>query len=362
MSHRVKNFGAGPSALPLPVLERVRDELLDFRGSGMSILECSHRGPVYGPVHEAAERDLRELLSIPESYAVLFMTGGARTQFSVVAMNLLGPGGSADYVTTGRWSELALAAARQVGAPREVWTSAASGHDRVPAPGEIGPALGAAYLHYTSNNTIYGTQYHAVPESGAVPLVCDMSSDIASEPLDVSRFGVIYAGAQKNLGTAGATVAIVRRDLLERSPAELPDTLSYRRMAEKDSLVNTPPVFAIYILGLVVRHWLDHGGADGAAERNARKAELLYGAIDGSEGFYRGHAERASRSRMNVTFRLPSAELEARFLAGAAAEELAALKGHRSVGGVRASIYNVAELSAVEALVAFMADFRARHA
>ncbi|MDX1502595.1 MAG: 3-phosphoserine/phosphohydroxythreonine transaminase [Thermoanaerobaculia bacterium] len=361
MANRVRNFGAGPAALPLPVLEQIRDELLDFRGTGMSILESSHRGPAYSEIHEEAMTNLRRLLEAGEEYEILFMTGGARTQFSLVAMNLLTRGSRADYVTTGRWSELALDAGRRFGAVREIWTSAPHGHDRVPGDDELAPDPRAAFVHYTSNNTIYGTQYHRVPESGGAPLVCDMSSDILSWPLDVSRFGVIYAGAQKNLGPAGVTVVVVRRDLLERSEPSLPETMSYAAMAAKRSLVNTPPVFSIYGLALVTRHWLSQGGVREIERRNREKAELLYAAIDGSEGFYRGHARPDSRSRMNVTFNLPTPELEASFLTGAAAEGLAALKGHRSVGGVRASIYNVAELEGVRELAAFMNDFRARN-
>lgn len=367
MTHRVHNFGAGPAALPLPVLERVQQELLDYRGSGLSILESSHRGKHYGEVHESAMARLRSLVggaALGDDYEVLFMGGGARTQFGLVPWNLMRPGGSADYLVTGRWSEMAVAEAAKRGHAIEVWSSAGTGHDRVPGAGELPPDRldrAAAYLHYTSNNTIFGTQFHHVPDAGAVPLVCDMSSDVLSRPLDLERYGLIYAGAQKNLGPAGVTVVLVRRDLLPRTPAELPDTLSYPTVAEKRSLLNTPPVFAIYVLDLVLAHLQERGGLDGAAERNEEKARKLYGAIDGSGGFYRGHARPESRSWMNVTFRLGEPALEERFVAAAAGGGLVGLKGHRSVGGIRASIYNAVEIEAVEALVAFMEDFADRN-
>ena len=362
--HRVHNFGPGPAALPLPVLERVRDELLDFRATGMSILESSHRGPAYGEVHESAAARLRALLGGAASHEVLFMTGGARTQFSAVPLNLLAAGGRAGYLTTGRWSELALDAARRVGRADELWSSAATAHDRVPADGEIDPSSlppGLAYVHYTTNNTIYGTQYPAPPKVGDVPLVADMSSDILGGPIDVDRFGVVYAGAQKNIGPAGVTVVLVRRDLLERSPADLPDTLSYARMAAKSSLLNTPPVFAIYVLDLVLEHLQSLGGLEAVGARNRAKAEALYAAIDGSGGFYRGHARPESRSRMNVTFRLPSPELEQALLAASADHGLVGLKGHRSVGGIRASIYNAQPAENVDRLVELMKEFERTH-
>lgn len=358
---RVHNFGAGPATLPLGVLERVQTDLLDFDGSGMSILEVSHRGPHYDRVHQQTTADLKELLGGAEDHEVVFMGGGARTQFSAVPMNLLAAGGGrADYVTTGRWSEMALEAAQRYGEARELWSSEESGYDHVPADGQLTAEPGGAYVHYTSNNTIRGTQCAGVPVRGEAPVVCDMSSDILSGPLEVERFGVIYAGAQKNLGPAGVTVVLVRRDLLDRSPAELPETLSYAAMASKRSLLNTPPVFAIYVVGLVLRDLLERGGLAAAAERNRTKADRLYGAIDASGGFYRGHAQVESRSRMNVTFRLADSDAEAAFVAEAAEAGLVGLKGHRSVGGVRASLYNSLEIEAVEALVSFMADFQRR--
>ena len=365
MAHRVHNFGAGPAALPLPVLEQVRDELIDFRGAGLSILEASHRGAQYSAVHRETTEALAELLGLgtgPDaSHAIIYMGGGARTQFGLVPMNLLPPGRRAAYVVTGRWAEMAAAEAAKRGDARVVWSSAESGFDHVPSVDDIGCDPDAAYLHYTSNNTVVGTQLRETPDCGAVPLVCDMSSDLLSRPLDLDRFGLVYAGAQKNLGPAGVTVVIVRKDLLEEPPGDLPDTLTYAKMAAKDSLLNTPPVFAIYIVGLVARRLLDRGGLAAAAERSEAKALLLYRAIDDSDGFYRGHSRAGSRSWMNVTFRLPDERLEARFVEEAAAADLVGLKGHRSVGGIRASIYNAVDLGSVERLAQFMTEFRARH-
>ena len=359
MTRRVHNFGAGPAALPLDVLEEVQRQLLDFEGTGMSILEMSHRSGVYDRIHHQAMVDILELLGGGDDHVVLFMGGGARTQFAVVPMNLRPPGGAADYLTTGSWSEMAFAEAKKGGAAHELWSSAASGHSSVPARGEYQVHPGAAYLHYTSNNTIAGTQYTDLPAAGDVPLVCDMSSDIFSRPIDLARFGLIYAGAQKNLGPAGVTLVVVRKDLLERSGPHLADTLSYAKMAAKDSLLNTPPVFAIYIVGLVVRRLLDQGGLETVSQKNDEKASLLYDAIDSSDGFYRGHAQPASRSKMNVTFRLATPELEAAFVKAAAEHDLVGLKGHRSVGGIRASIYNAVGLESVKALVEFMGTFAA---
>lgn len=361
MIHRVHNFGAGPAALPLPVLEQVQGELLDYQGRGLSILEASHRSPLYDEIHQSTQANLRELLGGEEATAghrILFMGGGARSQFGLVPMNLLPEGGSADYLVTGRWAEMAHGEGARRGAVREIYSSAPDGHDHVPAPGDYDVDGGAAYLHYTSNNTVAGTQFHDVPESGDVPLVADMSSDILSRPLSLDSYGLIYAGAQKNLGPAGVTVVIVRDDLLARSPADLPDTFSYAKMAAKDSLLNTPPVFAIYVVGLVARHLIDRGGVEGAAERNRAKAALLYRTIDESDGFYQGHARAGSRSTMNVTFRLADPELEPRLLAEAADHGMIGLKGHRSVGGVRASLYNAVEMPSVEALADFLDEFR----
>ncbi|ETW97864.1 3-phosphoserine/phosphohydroxythreonine transaminase [Candidatus Entotheonella palauensis] len=360
MGTPVHNFNAGPAALPKPVLEQVQRDLLDFSGSGMSILEMSHRSAAYEAVHNQAIADLKTLLNCPDDYAILFMGGGAQTQFALVAMNLLVPGTHADYLVTGQWSKSALREAQKIGDARASWSGAASQYSRIPLRHDYDIDPAASYLHYTSNNTITGTQFSLVPESGDVPLVCDMSSDILSQPLDVSQFGLIYAGAQKNAGPAGVTLVIIRRDLLARSPASLPSTLSYAEMDAKNSLLNTPPVFAIYMTGLVARYLIDTGGLSAAAERNADKATQLYAALDASDGFYQGCVHLHSRSLMNVTFRLPTQELEAQFVSESEAAGFAGLKGHRSVGGIRVSLYNAVTIESVQALVDFMEEFQQR--
>jgi phosphoserine aminotransferase len=360
-SHRVHNFNAGPGALPLPVLERARAELLDFAGAGMSIMEMSHRGALYEGVHDRCIADIRALLGIDDSYSVLFMGGGARAQFAILAMNLLGAGRRGGYAVTGTWAEGALEEAKKIGDAVELWSSSKSRHDRVPQPGQLEIPSDLAYFHYTSNNTIYGTQYQHVPESGAVPLVCDMSSDIMSRPVDARRFAVIYAGAQKNMGPAGVTVALVRKDMLEHGHDRIPEVMHWKKVAAQNSLLNTPPVFAIYLVGLVMQHLRDGGGLLAVGQVNAEKAELLYRAIDASGGFYRGHAQPESRSQMNVTWRLPNEDLEKNFVKEAEASELVGLKGHRSVGGIRASLYNAVSLGSVRVLVDFMGEFKRKN-
>lgn len=360
MGEHVWNFNPGPAALPRPALQQVQQELLDFEGTGISILETSHRSPIYERVHNEAIEHLRALLGLGEDHAILFMGGGARTQFGLVAMNLLRSDQWAEYVTTGRWSELALQDASTVGDAREIWSSAPFGHDRVPQQHEIRPSADAAYLHYTSNNTIFGTEFPYVPTSGDVPLVCDMTSDIFTSPLDASRFGLIYAGAQKNIGPAGLTIVIVRKDLLECSPTGLPDPLSYAKVCEKNSLLNTPPVFAVYTVALVARHIRDEGGLGETERRTREKARMVYEAIDRSEGFYLGHARTSSRSRVNATFRLANPDLEEEFLEESRSAGMIGLKGHRSVGGIRVSLYNGVPLEAVRALVTFMEEFQDR--
>jgi phosphoserine aminotransferase len=358
---RIHNFGAGPAALPLPVLEQVQAELVDYDGAGLSVLEMSHRSKAFDAIIQRAEADLRALLGLGSEHAVLFAQGGASLQFAMVPMNLRAPGASADYVLSGHWSKAALKEAQKGGRARVAASSETTAFDRVPEATELDLDPEAAYVHFTSNNTIYGTQWTVDPEPPpGVPLVCDASSDALSRPIDVSRYGVVYAGAQKNLGPAGVTLVVIRRDLLDRTPGGLPAMLDYRVQAESRSLHNTPPTFAIYVVGLVLRWLLATGGLAGAAERNEEKAALLYAAIDESGGFYRGHAQVASRSRMNVTFRLPSEELEATFLKEAQKESLDGLKGHRSVGGLRASIYNACPLESARALASFMNDFRRR--
>jgi phosphoserine aminotransferase len=360
-TRRVHNFGAGPAVLPLPVLERVRAELLDYAGTGMSVMEMSHRSAAFEGIVQKAEADLRALLGPSPDHAILFLQGGASLQFAMVPANLRAASASADYVVSGHWSKAALKEAQKSGRARAAGSTEASAFDRVPAQGELDLDPAAAYLHFTSNNTIYGTQWPAEPRPPeGVPLVCDASSDALSRPIDVARYGLVYAGAQKNLGPAGVTLVVVRRDLLERTPGGLPAMLDYRLLAESRSLYNTPPTFAIYVVGLVLEWLRATGGLEEAARRNEAKAGLVYGAIDGSGGFYRGHAQRESRSRMNVTFRLPAEDLEKAFLEEAQAEGLDGLKGHRSVGGLRASIYNACPVESVRALVGFMGEFRKR--
>lgn len=361
MTKRAHNFSAGPAVLPLPVLKQAQEELVDFRGSGMSIMEMSHRGGVYEGVHDEATADLRKLLGVPDTHELLFMQGGARGQFAILAWNLLLPGTTAAYLTTGSWGTTALAEARKVGQTVEPYTAKPFGFDRVPEDSEYEIPAGMAYVHYTSNETISGTEYHRVPGDGGAPLVCDMSSDFMSRPVPIDRYGMIYAGAQKNIGPAGVTIVIVRKDLMERSSDKVADVFHYKKMAGDKSMLNTPPCYAIYIVGLVARHLLAMGGLTEVEARNAEKAEVLYRAIDESAGYYKGHAQPASRSLMNVTWRMGTPDLEKRFVTEATAAGLHFLKGHRSVGGLRASIYNACPMESVHALVGFMQDFRKRN-
>jgi phosphoserine aminotransferase len=360
MTTRVHNFSAGPGALPLPVLEQAQRDLVDFQGNGLSLMESSHRWPMYDRVHNQCISDIRQLLGLSDDYEVIFMGGGARAQFALVPMNLLGEG-TAAYVTTGRWAEGGYSEACKIGNAIEIYNSSEGGHNHVPQPGELEIPKDAAYLHYTSNNTIYGTQFRHIPETSSTPLICDMSSDILSRPIDSSRFALIYAGAQKNMGPSGVTCVIIRKDMLDRCPEGIPETFNYANMASKNSLLNTPPVFPIYMVGLVARHLIGLGGLEAVAAINDRKSALLYGTIDSSGGFFRAHARADSRSCMNVTFTLPTTELEAAFVAESEEAGMRGLKGHRSVGGLRASIYNAVPLAAVEALVSLMEDFQRRH-
>jgi phosphoserine aminotransferase len=365
MSGRVVNFAPGPATLPLPVLEQVQRDLISLPGLGISALEISHRSPWFREVLAEADTNMRALLEVPDTHRIVFCQGGATMQFSMVPMNLLRGGGRvAGYVVTGAWGAKAVREAMKEGAARPVWTGADDGFTRVPGDDEWPAADDAAYLHITTNETIEGVQWPRLPASSDdVPLVADMSSDFLSRPFDLSRVGLAYAGAQKNAGPAGVTIVIVRQDLLARAPDALPTMLDYRTYVQHDSLYNTPPVFAIYVLTLVTR-WLreEVGGLEEQDRRNQAKAAALYGAIDGSSGFYRGHADPGSRSLMNVTFRLPDEALDARFVAGAAERGLAELKGHRSLGGIRASLYNAMTIEGAEALVAFMHEFRERNA
>jgi phosphoserine aminotransferase len=357
---RILNFSAGPAVLPLEVLEEVQRDLLSLPGVGMSILEISHRSKAFDEIIQGCEADIRTLAGIPEGYHVLFLQGGASLQFSMVPMNLLPAGGSADYIVTGAWSEKAVKEARRVGTVKIAATSAAENHKRIPKQSELTLDPGAAYVHYTTNNTIFGTEFHYLPDVGAVPLVADASSDIFSGPIEVSRYALIYAGAQKNLAPAGVTLVIVRDDIARRTPTSIPTMLQYAVHAENKSLYNTPAAFAIYVMRLVMKWLVAQGGLRAIGERNQRKAARLYAEIDRT-GFYRGHAEKDSRSNMNVTFRLPSEELEKAFAKEATAAGLDGLKGHRSVGGLRASIYNAFPEAGIDALVQFMQEFERTH-
>jgi phosphoserine aminotransferase len=356
---RVHNFSAGPAALPLPVLEQARDELLDWQ-HGMSVMEVSHRSRAFMDVAERAEADLRELLAVPAGYRVLFMQGGATAQFSAVPLNLAPAGATADYVNTGHWSGRAIREARRFVSVAIAADEAASQYTTVPEAAALRPSPGAAYLHYTPNETIGGVEFPYVPETGAVPLIADMSSSILSRPIDVARFGVIYAGAQKNIGPAGITVVIVRADLLGGARAHTPSVFDYRAVAEAGSMLNTPPTFGWYVAGLVFQWVKREGGLAEMSRRNESKARMLYEAIDAS-GFYSNPVARNCRSWMNVTFRLARPDLDETFLAEADAAGLVNLAGHRAVGGMRASLYNAMPVEGVAALVAFMRDFERRY-
>jgi phosphoserine aminotransferase len=361
VTQRLYNFGAGPAALPLPVLEEIQRDLVSHPEIGASVLEVSHRSKWFEGVLAAAEYNLRTLLRIPSEYSVLFLQGGASLQFSMVPMNLLGRGGpGADYVVTGTWGEKALAEAQKFGHARAAWSGKASGYVRTPSPHEPDYAPGAAYVHYTSNETIHGVEFFDLPSAGNAPVVCDASSDFISRPMDIQRHALIYAGAQKNVGPAGVTIVILRGDLLDRVPEGLPATLDYRLLAREHSHYNTPPVFAVYVVGLVARWLLETvGGLEKMEKNNRRKAQIVYDALDAAPGFYRAHAEPASRSRMNVTFRLPDDNTEAAFLAEAKSRGMIELKGHRSVGGIRVSLYNAVAVEAAEAIAGFMKEFAA---
>jgi phosphoserine aminotransferase len=356
---RIFNFSAGPGVLPLPVLEHAQRDLTSLPGVGMSIMEISHRSKAFERVLEMAAADIRELAGVSDDYAVLMLQGGASLQFSMVPMNLLTPGATADYIDTGSWADKAVKEAVKVGRVNVTGSTKATGYNRIPTAGEIALTPGAAYVHITSNNTIEGTEWRALPDVGAAPLVADASSNIFSEPMDVGRFGLIYAGAQKNLGPSGVTLVIIRKDLLARSAKSLPTMLNYALMAENGSLYNTPNTFGVYVLGLNLQWLKAQGGLAAMAERNVRKAAKLYAEVDRT-GFYRGTASPESRSRMNVTFRLASEELEQQFDREATAAGLDGLKGHRAVGGMRASIYNAFPEEGVDALVAFMREFERR--
>ncbi len=360
MDKRIYNFSSGPSILPVPVLERAQAELLSFHGIGMSVMEISHRSAHFERVLNAAEAGLRDLLNIPEHYRVLFLQGGASLQFTMVPMNLRHEGESADYVVTGAWGEKAVAEAARSGSANTIFSSEKDGYRNVPAQEELNFGSDARYVHYTSNETIEGVEFKYDLDAGGIPVVCDASSNILSKPIDIEKYALIYAGAQKNIGPSGVTVVIIRDDLIERVPDGLPPLLDYRKYAENVSMQNTPNTWGIYLISLVCDWLKAQGGVDAIAKRNKAKAEILYKAIDDSDGFYTGHSSRDARSLMNVTFRLPSDDLNLEFCKEAEALGLDGLAGHRSVGGVRASIYNAFPKEGVERLVEFMEDFADR--
>jgi phosphoserine aminotransferase len=358
---RVFNFSAGPATLPTEVLERAREELLDWNGTGMSVMEMSHRGKDYMSIATKAESDLRELMAIPDNYKVLFLQGGASSQFAMVPINLLGDKTTADYLLTGQWSKKAVAEAKRYCDINIVADTSDSNFTTVPAEDSLNFNPDAAYVHYTPNETIVGVEFPYIPDTGDVPLVADMSSTILSRPIDVSKFGVIYAGAQKNIGPAGLTIVIVREDLLGNAKENMPVMFDYKTHADNDSMYNTPPTYSWYLSGLVFEWLKGKGGLQGMAEINQKKAEKLYAAIEASD-FYSSPIDANCRSWMNVPFVLANSELDAKFLEEAAKQNLVTLKGHRSVGGMRASIYNAMPAEGIDALVNFMAEFEKSHA
>ena len=359
-THRIFNFSAGPAILPVPVLEEAQRDLVSLPGVGMSVLEISHRSKTFEGIMAKTEQDLRALGNVPANYKVLFLQGGASMQFSMVPLNLLTEGSTADYIVTGGWAQKAVKEAKRVGTVNIAASTESENFARIPRQDELKLTPGAAYVHITTNNTLFGTEWAAEPSVGDVPLVADTSSDMFSRPIDVARYGLIYAGAQKNLGPSGVTLVIIREDLLARSSKSLHTMLNYAVHAENGSMYNTPPCFGIYLMGLVMKWALSQGGLDAIGKHNERKAAKLYAEIDRS-GFYRGTADKASRSRMNITFRLPNEELEARFVKESTAAGLDGLKGHRSVGGMRASIYNAFPEEGVNALVQFMQEFEKKN-
>lgn len=362
MTERVFNFNPGPATLPLAILEKAQKEMLNYNGTGMSVMEISHRSKDFQNIIQEAEALLKELLNVPENYRVLFIGMGATGQFDMIPMNYLVDGKVGNYVITGSFANKAYKEGVKIGPTHVAATSAEVNHTRIPALDEIKMSENAAYLHITSNNTIFGTQWKEFPDTGDVPLVADMSSDILSRKIDISKFGLIYAGAQKNLGPAGAAVVIIRDDMIEKSNQDLPVMLKYDTYAKNDSLYNTPASFTIYMIKLMLEWVKAEGGLDVIEKRNNDKAALVYDVIDNSNGFYKGHAEVGSRSPMNITFRLSNEDLEKEFVAEAAKIGLAGLKGHREVGGIRASIYNAMPVEGCQKLADFMKEFQAKKA
>jgi len=358
---RVYNFNPGPAILPLPVLQQAQAEILDYKGTGMSVMEISHRSKEFEAIMSEAQADLRELMGIPANYKILFLQGGASLMFAMVPMNFRPTGASADYIVTGTWSKKAFKEAQKLGTSKVVASLESDNFNRLPAQVDLKLDPAAAYLHFTSNETIHGVEYfiEPLPPKG-VPLICDASSDFISRPVDVLKYAMLYAGAQKNAGPAGVVICIIRDDLLEKVPANLPNLLDYKTLAEENSLLNTPPCWSVYIAGLVFKWARQLGGLPAIEKRNQTKAGMIYRVIDESGGFYRGHA-KADRSRMNVTFRLPSETLEEQFASEAKKRDLIGLKGHRSVGGMRASLYNAMPVEGAQALVAFMKEFQKKN-
>jgi len=355
---RIYNFSAGPATLPLPVLERARDEIVDYEGTGMSLVESSHRGKAYDQVHYEAMGLFKELLGLPDDYKVLFLGGGATLQFSMIPLNLMAEGGSCDFTLTGAWAKKAYGDAKKVGNVNLVFDGTEEKFTRMPSPSELNLDPNAAYFHLTSNETIAGIQWKDWPDTGAVPMVCDMSSDIMSRPVPASRFGLIYAGAQKNLGPSGLAVVIIREDLIDRTPRDLTAYLSYKTHADKDSLYNTPPVFPIWMVKMVLEWVKDLGGLPAMETLATKRSGLLYDCMADSGGYYRCPVDEATRSTMNVVWRLPDEDLEKKFIAEALQAGFSGLKGHRSVGGCRASIYNAMPVEGITGLVHFMKEFQ----
>ncbi|MGD8778797.1 MAG: 3-phosphoserine/phosphohydroxythreonine transaminase [Ignavibacteria bacterium] len=357
MENRIYNFSAGPATMPVEVLKEAQEDMLSYKGSGMNVMEMSHRSKTFDDIIKTAEKDVKTLLNISDDYSVLFLQGGATLQFSMVPLNLMKE--KADYIVTGSWSKKALKEAKRVGTVNIAGTTEEENFARLPKQEELKLDSEASYVHFTSNNTIFGTQYKTEPEVGNVPLVCDASSDILHKPIDVNKYGVIFAGAQKNLGPSGCALVIIKKTLLERSSDDLHTYLNYKIHAEKDSLYNTPPTYAIYLMGLVFKHLLKLGGLEKMYEINKTKAAMLYDYIDGTDGYYNGTVtNKEDRSLMNVTFTTPNADLDKKLIAEAGEKGFSGLKGHRSVGGLRASIYNAFPTQGAADLVEFLKDFK----
>lgn len=357
MTERIYNFSAGPAILPLPVLEKAQSELLSLNGIGMSVMEISHRSKHFDAILNKAIDGIREILNVPENYKILFLQGGAFLQFSMIPLNFLGAKETADYIITGAWGKKALKEAKKCGNANVIFSSAEEGFKSVPKQDELKFGTDAEYIHYTSNETIEGVEFKYDLDGAGIPVICDASSNILSKPIDVSKYALIYCGAQKNIGPSGVTLVIIRDDMLAKIPENQHSILDYRAIAANNSMLNTPNTWGIYIISLVCDWLKEQGGLSEMERKNEKKAGILYDAIDSSDGFYQGHAEKSARSLMNVTFRLPSEDLEKQFTAEATAQGLDGLKGHRSVGGIRASIYNAFPKDGVEKLVEFMKDF-----